>query len=80
MSLPKTLEAEDLHNFFNSMIKIAEIRMYGEKKSTYRQNTSFLVLKTLDRLSDNLNLNLKDDNHFEYLINLLKEVRNKMIK
>ena len=80
MSLPKTLEAEELHNFFNSMIKIAEIRMYEEKKLTYRQNTSFLVLKTLDRLSDNLNLNLKDDNHFEYLINLLKEVRNKMIK
>lgn len=80
MSIPKELGIKELDAFFHSIVKKAEARMYEEKKETYRQNIPFLVLKTLTRLSDNLDLDFKKDTHFEQLIEILKDTRNKMIK
>lgn len=80
MSIPKELETKALNQFFSLIVKKAETRMYEEKKETYRKNAPFLVLKTLTRLGNNLNLDLKNDQHFEQLIKMLKDIRNEIIK
>lgn len=80
MEIPDDFSNKSINDFFINIVKLAEERMYEDKQQLYKKSSLSLVKNTIGRLSEHLNLNLRNEKDFQRLITIIEQARKDMYR